>query len=121
MELRLELRTPADGLSGLMPESLLAAARDALASELSAVAQDARTLCPVQSGRLRESIGVRMQEEGASGEVVANAPYAAIVEMGSAARAARPFLYPAFMARRTELAGRVAGAALRRAGSGGKQ
>ena len=121
MELRLELRTPEDGLSGLMPESLLAAARDALEPELLAVAQDARTLCPVQSGRLRESIGVRMQEEGAAGEVVASAPYAAIVELGSAARPARPFLYPAFMARRTELTGRVAEAALRRAGSGGKQ
>ena len=121
MELRLELRAPADGLSGLMPESLLAAARDALVPELLAVAQDARTLCPVQSGRLRESISVRMQEEGASGEVVASAPYAAIVELGSAAGAARPFLYPAFMARRMELTGRVAEAALRRAGSGGKQ
>ena len=121
MELRLELRTPEDGLSSLMPESLLAAARDALEPELLAVAQDARTLCPVQSGRLRESISVRMQEEGASGEVVASAPYAAIVELGSAAGAARPFLYPAFMARRMELTGRVADAALCRAGSGGKQ
>lgn len=121
MELRLDMRVPEDGLSGLMPESLLAAARDALAPELSAIAQDARTLCPVQSGQLQGSIGVRMQEEGAAGEVIAGAPYAAIVELGSAARAARPFLHPAFMARRTEMAGRIADAVLRRAGSGGER
>ena len=121
MEMRIDMRVPEDWLGGLAPESLLAAARGALAPELSAIAQDARTLCPVQSGRLQGSIGVRMREDGAAGEVLAGAPYAAIVELGSAARAARPFLHPAFMARRAELTGRIAEAVLRRARSGGER
>ena len=120
MELRLELRGP-DGLSErLAPDGLLAAARDAMVSELSAVAQDARALCPVQTGTLRDSIAVRVQEEGAAGEVAASAPYAVCVELGTAGRAAHPFLYPAFAARRTDMTERIARAVIRRAESGGE-
>ena len=120
MELRLELRGM-DGLSErLAPDGLLAAARDAMASELFAVAQDARTLCPVQTGRLQGSIAVRVKEDGAAGEVVAGAPYAACVELGTADRAAHPFLYPAFAARRTDMTERIARAVIRRAESGGE-
>lgn len=120
MELRLELRGM-DGLSErLVPDGLLAAARDAMASELFAVAQDARALCPVQTGTLRDSIAVRVQESGAAGEVVACAPYAVCVELGTAGRAAHPFLYPAFAARRTDMTERIARAVIRRAESGGE-
>ena len=116
-----DMRTPEALLSGLDPQALLDAARGVLEPELDAVAREAKSLCPVRTGALRESISVRMAQEGASGEIVAGRPYAARVELGSASHAARPFLYPAFMARRMELTGRVADAALRRAGSGGKQ
>lgn len=120
MELRLELRGM-DGLSErLAPDGLLAAARGAMASELFAVAQDARALCPVQTGTLRDSIAVRVQEDGAAGEVAASAPYAVCVELGTAGRAAHPFLYPAFAARRTGMTEQIARAVIRRAESGGE-
>ena len=115
----LDMRTPEALLSGLDPQALLDAAREALAPELDAVAQEARALCPVRTGALRESISVRMAQEGASGEVVAGQTYAVRVEMGSAAQAARPFLYPAFMARREGMTERIARAVLRRAENGG--
>ena len=116
----LDMRTPEALLAGLDPQALLAAAREALEPELDAVAREAGTLCPVRTGALRESISVRMAQEGASGEIVAGRPYASRVELGSASHAARPFLYPAFMARREGMTERIARAVIRRAESGGE-
>ena len=114
-----DMRTPEALLSGLDPQALLDVARGVLEPELDAVAREAKSLCPVRTGALRESICVRMAQEGASGEIVAGRPYAACVELGSASHAARPFLYPAFMARREGMTERIARAVLRRAENGG--
>lgn len=52
-------------------------------------ADEARRLCPVDSGELRDSITAT---EGGFG---ATAPYAALVELGTSKTAAQPFLRPA--------------------------
>jgi HK97 gp10 family phage protein len=46
-------------------------------------------------GSLADNIRVDAQEEAVS--ITATAPYAAVVELGSARRAARPFLRPALL------------------------
>ena len=46
--------------------------------------------------------------------------HAACVELGTAGRAAHPFLYPAFAARRTDMTEQIARAVIRRAESGGE-
>lgn len=53
----------------------------------------ARELAPVETGRLRGSIGARVAEFGAV--LFAECEYAAAVELGSGRGPARPFLLPA--------------------------
>ncbi|MCW2898567.1 MAG: hypothetical protein JWO67_832 [Streptosporangiaceae bacterium] len=57
------------------------------------VADEAQRLAPVRSGTLRDSIHV---EDGPDGvQVVASAPYAAYVELGTRHMPAEPFMVPA--------------------------
>ncbi len=56
-------------------------------------------LAPVETGRLRASIG--MTAAGGSATVYANCEYAAAVELGSRDRPAHPFLLPAAQAQKT--------------------
>lgn len=70
------------------------------------VVQTARQLAPVDTGRLRDSIGL----EGGGGEarasslasvsVVARAPYAGFVEFGTSRMGPQPFMRPAVRAHR---------------------
>ncbi len=53
----------------------------------------ARDLCPVDTGRLRDSIHYEVTEEGMS--LIADAPYAEYVELGTHRTAPQPFLRPA--------------------------
>ncbi len=54
----------------------------------------AKMACPVDTGRLRNSI--THQKEGAETEVIGtNVEYAAYVEMGTSRMSARPYLKPA--------------------------
>lgn len=57
---------------------------------------EAVRLCPVDTGELKASLKVRMDEDGVSGQVAADVPYAACVETGTFDSAPKPFLYPAF-------------------------
>lgn len=70
------------------------------------VREEARALCPVQSGALRASLrcGVSMEGATARESVSAGAPYAARVELGTLGRAPKPFLRPAFTARAPDAA-----------------
>ena len=86
---------------------------------LEAMAEQARADCPVKTGALHASIGVRRESYGAS--LVAGAPHAACVELGSANAPARPFLYPAFKARAQAMMVRVKRAVCRALGEGGEQ
>lgn len=120
MRLRFEMSDVDDALCGLEEEALLGAASRALRPGLEAVAREARANCPVRTGALRESIGVRMGGD-AAGEVFAAAPHAVPVEMGTARMPARPYLYPAFKARQSGLTERIARAVIRCAQSGGRE
>jgi HK97 gp10 family phage protein len=70
---------------------LESAASVALAAD--AVEQLAKSLAPVLTGDLRESI--HQEGSGLEREVVADAPYAVFVEWGTSDTAPQPFMYPA--------------------------
>ena len=53
----------------------------------------AKDLCPVESGRLRDSIGHAV--EGNTVAIGANTDYAVVVELGGAGRPPKPYLRPA--------------------------
>lgn len=60
------------------------------------VAAKARSLAPVLTGALRDSIHVQgAGGDAAEADVVADVPYAAYVEFGTSTRHAEPFLRPA--------------------------
>ena len=78
-----------------------------------AVAGDARSLCPVDTGRLRGSISVNA--DGSKAVVCANTDYAAYVEFGTSKMAAQPFMVPAALNAADAIA-TAAAAALRTGG-----
>jgi len=84
-----------------------AAAEAAVAECAAAIAEQARADCPVRSGRLRESIGVEVATDPAGAvieaRVFADAPYAAVVELGTGKSAPQPFLFPALEAQGARL------------------
>lgn len=88
-------------LERLQEDTLAARAQDAARTELEAICEEAKALCPKETGTLQASIHVRITTGG--GEVVADAPYAAAVELGSAHRMAQPFLFPALQMRQSEV------------------
>lgn len=70
------------------------------------IAETARILAPVRTGKLKESIEARPEDErfGGNGfEVVAKAFYANWVENGTRHSAAQPFLMPAFELHRKDI------------------
>lgn len=77
-----------------------------------AVAEEARAMCPVDTGNLRGSIAVSAGDDGA--QISADADYAAYVEFGTWKMAAQPFLVPALI----NSAGKIAAAAARVIGEG---
>ena len=81
-----------------MAQRLLAAVQTAVPQALEEIRTEAAALCPVSSGQLRSSLHVRMGESpsGAAGEVVADVPYATVVELGTFHQPAQPYLLPAF-------------------------
>lgn len=81
-------------------DDLSRAAQDTLAQQAERMAQAAREYAPVDTGALRDSISSRM--EGGEAVISASVPYAAAVELGSFARAPRPFLSPAYQALKQE-------------------
>ena len=96
-----------------------AGCRDAGETAVRLAAGDAREaaagMAPVDTGRLRASIGATVS--GASAEVTANCEYAAAVELGGRGRPSRPFMLPAAQASAAgffDQARRLAGARIRR-------
>ena len=68
----------------------------ALLNAAEVVAENARAICPVDTGTLRASIGTSVS--GNTAQVYAGADYAVYVEMGTYKMAAQPFLTPALAA-----------------------
>ncbi len=84
------------------------------ASCAAAAAQRARELCPVDTGRLRDSI--RVERDGNAARVSANTDYAAYVEFGTSKTAPQPYLIPAVLGFSDEIAKAAADAAARLCG-----
>lgn len=59
------------------------------------VKNSAKSLCPVDTGRLRDSISVNA--EGSTAVVSANTDYAAYVEFGTSKMPPQPYLVPALI------------------------
>lgn len=78
----------AERIQAALPAALLAGAE--------AVAESARGMCPVDTGRLRGSIGASQSGDGAV--AYAGEDYAVYVEFGTYKTAAQPFLMPALSA-----------------------
>ena len=81
-----------------LAQRLAAAVQTVVPEALEEIRAEAAALCPVSSGRLRGSLRVRMGESpsGAAGQVAADVPYAAAVELGNLHQPAQPYLLPAF-------------------------
>jgi HK97 gp10 family phage protein len=58
----------------------------------------AKELCPVDDGDLKESINTRYEDKSFEheGYVYADVPYATYVELGTRNRAPKPYMYPAY-------------------------
>jgi HK97 gp10 family phage protein len=81
-------------------------ARDALATAAEGIAAEARARAARRSGTLAGAIASRADGDGFA--IVALAPHAAFVELGTARAPARPFLRPALEAGRAGLAAAIA-------------
>jgi len=69
----------------------------------------ATTLCPVRTGRLKNSIHILKQKE-LERIIRADTEYAIFVEFGTSRMAAQPFIRPALEARRAEIVALIHGA-----------
>ena len=74
----------------------------AMAAAGEAVADAARGMCPVDTGRLQASIASSASDSGAV--ISANTEYAAYVEFGTSKMAAQPYLVPALLNSAGEIA-----------------
>ncbi len=66
-----------------------------VAAGAEAVAQSARDMCPVDTGKLQSSINV--STNASSAEISADTDYAAYVEFGTSKMAAQPYLVPSLL------------------------
>ena len=104
-------------------ENVLQAAKDALKRGVDDVVADAKSRCPVRSGRLRDSIKATPNADGSSYALSANATakdgfhYGQIVEF-SPKPGYRPFLYPAIEAHWREIRSNIDAAISRAVRSG---
>lgn len=73
-------------------ESQLSAAMDAIGAACEGFA---KMKCPVDTGRLRNSITHQLAEGGKAVQVGTNVEYAKFVELGTSRMGARPYLKPA--------------------------
>ena len=82
-------------------ERIAAEVASAIEEAAALVEARAKELCPVRTGRLRDSIRAEVTEIAGDvlrAEVGTDVPYAAAVEMGTRRSAAQPFLFPALEA-----------------------
>lgn len=100
------MRVSAEVTGGNINLSVDMAAVFAAAGE--AVANEARAMCPVDTGRLKDSITVSAGADGA--QISADTDYAAYVEFGTYKMAAQPFLVPALLNSADKIAAAAANA-----------
>ena len=78
------LKGELDGLEGLS-DKLVEAAASGMSTGLLAMERDAKKLCPVDTGDLRNSIHTEVSTDGGAvkGKLIANSDHAVYVEMGT--------------------------------------
>ena len=79
-----------------IPAACEAAAAGAVRSAAEAALAAARSMAPVETGRLRASL--QLEVDSGRGAVFTDCEYAAAVELGSRRNSARPFMLPAAQA-----------------------
>ena len=88
-------------------EAAAAAAKEAIAENAEELCREAKSRCPIRTGKLKDSIHVVRLKKGAVYHVVADAKgnddtsYARIVEFSP--KIDKPFMYPAFDAKRDQM------------------
>ena len=82
----------------LLKKSELEAAKAVVAKNGSRLQQDAMYHTPIDTGFLRRSIGLEIEDGGLTADVKATAHYAGYVELGTRFMAAQPYMKPAFNA-----------------------
>ena len=90
--------------------AILNAASEAVGAACDEICETAKTLCPVESGQLRQSLLAAAENDGsgASGSVSAGAFYAGMVELGTWKQSPQPYLQPAFELHKSKVAEDVA-------------
>lgn len=81
---------------GLIERSHLEAAKTVVAKNGSRLQLSAKLRAPVDTGTLRRSIGLSIEDGGLTADVEATAHYAGYVELGTRFMAAQPYMKPAF-------------------------
>lgn len=73
-------------------------AEDTVKTSVMKIEADARENCPVDTGRLRDSINSRIEQQGddITGIVSTDVEYAGYVEYGTSKMSAQPYMTPAF-------------------------
>lgn len=70
------------------------------------VCEDAKGFCPVDTGRLKSSINVKLS--GNTAVISADTEYASYVEFGTSKMSAKPYLVPALLSKKQEILSAVA-------------
>ena len=91
-----------------LPEKIIEKAKQALAKGADEIVSDAKTRCPVKTGKLRDSIHAEKQKDGMKYKIVADAKsekgknefYGKVVEYRPGGQ---PFIYPAIDANRKDI------------------
>lgn len=71
------------------------AIRSQVSTSADSITRVAKQLCPVDTGRLRDSIHPEFSNNGMDAQVVTDVFYAPFVEFGTSRQRAQPFLFPA--------------------------
>lgn len=90
------------------PDLVIESVSEAVRKGAEAVAENARNICPVDTGTLKNSIAVAY--EGGRAEISANTDYAAYVEFGTSKMSAQPFLVPSLLGNESAVLDAIAGA-----------
>ena len=97
-----------DGALGALADEIEERVSAAIAAGAEAVADNARSICPVDTGALRDSIAV--SQDGMSAEVSANTDYAAYVEFGTSKMVAQPYLVTSLLGNENAVLSAIAAA-----------
>lgn len=91
-------------LNKLQP-GMLEAATQVVSQGLMDIREDAQQRAPVESGDLRDSIKVELEESDnrTVGKVIVDVGYGAYVEIGTSDTEAQPFMHPAYVTNKEQI------------------